>query len=781
MNQNSAPHVFVAFPARPKQLYDSIARAINIANDKTSAIRFIGWPENDIAGRPLMAPVVENINTSAFIIADITILNFNVTYEIGFSIGAGKRAYLVLNNTYEDNNIQLSRVGIFDTLGYQEYTDAESLAQLVIHNNNYHPIDTRYSLDQKAPLYILETPYRGDIMHRITSRIKKARLQYRSFIPSEEIRLAATEAIRHIATSHGVVVPLLSRRMRDADIHNIRAAFVAGLAHGMEKPTLILQEVDGPIPLDIRDFCKRCARIDDVDEYINELALEVVQSMQDAEPIHTPVRGRLEKLNIGDPMAENEFQTLQRYYLVSDEYFRTLRGDANLVVGRKGSGKTALFSQVRNKLRHNRSTVVVDLKPEGYQLTKLKESALDYLTAGAKAHLLAAFWEYLLLLEVAYKLLEKDKQRHIRDHEIYPHYMELEKCYRRSPSAIQADFSERLIELSTDLAEKYESMFGDSSDRRLIADQVTEIVHAGNLRHLRDRVSKYLRYKEGVWILFDNLDKGWSVPGPSPSDIVILRSLIDAARKIQRDMQRRELDFRCVVFIRNDVYQLLMHESPDFGKEMRVSLDWSDADVLREMMRLRLVQNGYDKETEFTRIWPLLCISHIGTQETSQYMIERSLMRPRNLLKIFGHCKGFAVNLRHTKIEVGDIEKGMLAYSNDLLIEADQELCNIDAEATGLIYHFINEHWKFSKDEIMMLFEEHGLSKDRHQEILRFFLYFGFFGIKTGDKEIIYIYDVGYDMKVLEVQIKKRQYHLEYILNPAFWPALRVGPTISDQ
>ena len=56
----------------------------------------------------------------------------------------------------------------------------------------------------------------------------------------------------------------------------------------------------------------------------------------------------------------------------------------NLVVGRKGAGKTALFSQVRNDLRRNRTTIVVDLKPEGYQLVKMKEAVLDYLSEGAR-------------------------------------------------------------------------------------------------------------------------------------------------------------------------------------------------------------------------------------------------------------------------------------------------------------------------------------------------------------------------------------------------------------
>ena len=213
------------------------------------------------------------------------------------------------------------------------------------------------------------------------------------------------------------------------------------------------------------------------DSHPHDFALDVIQSMQESEPIDTTLTSTLATITIGDPMAENEFQTLERYYLRRDEFGRTLRGEVNLVVGRKGAGKTALFSQVRNDLRKDRAMIVVDLKPEGYQLVKLKEEVLDYLAQGAKAHLITAFWEYLLLLEVAYKLLEKDRNRQLRDHTIQPHYTKLQELYLSSPNAILGDFSERLVELSTFVSHEYAKRFGAAAGQKLTSDQVTEILH----------------------------------------------------------------------------------------------------------------------------------------------------------------------------------------------------------------------------------------------------------------------------------------------------------------
>ena len=53
--------------------------------------------------------------------------------------------------------------------------------------------------------------------------------------------------------------------------------------------------------------------------------------------------------------------TLAQYYLRTDQYQRALGGSVNLAVGRKGSGKTALFVQLRDKIRRDKRNVTLDM------------------------------------------------------------------------------------------------------------------------------------------------------------------------------------------------------------------------------------------------------------------------------------------------------------------------------------------------------------------------------------------------------------------------------------
>jgi hypothetical protein len=765
-------NIFFAYPSNLEEVTQAIKGASRLVVQRGNDIFLHLWVENDIAGRQLTDPIFGKIQGCDVLFADVTVLNFNVTFEIGYAIGLGKRVHITRNNNFRREVETIDKIGIFDTLGFESYSNEEDLAGLIFGARSDGSIRLASSLNFRAPIYVLNTPSTGQAMLAIVSRIKKARLGFRSFFPQEEPRLSAIKAVDDVSASLGVVVPLLSKDFVDAEIHNIRAAFVAGLALAMGKATVILQPSDGPAPLDVRDIVSTYTHPEDIADQIGGLALDVTERFQAAEPLPVSAGNFLSQLTLGDPIAENEFQTLAKYFLRTDEFGRASRGEVNLVVGRKGTGKTALFSQLRNEKRENPQTIVVDLKPEGYQLIRLKEDVLDFLAEGAKTHLITAFFEYVLYLEICYKVIEKDRERHTRDGRLYEPYRRLFDAY--AGDAGEGDFSERLLSLSRDLASKFQKEFGEGRERRLTAQQVTELVYKHNIREIREALSAYLRFKNAVWVLFDNLDKGWSPHGLTDNDTLILRSLIDAARKIQREVQKDDHDFHCVVFVRNDVYQLLVDSSADYGKESRATLDWTDADLLRELIRRRLIQNGLPPDTTFERVWSQICVSHYNGEETSQYLIDRSLMRPRNLLKMLAHCRGFAVNLGRERIEHIDIEKGLNAYSLDLITEGDQELTDVIGSETSLLYHFVGEGDRFDPTKLQEILKGAAISEEKVESIVEFLLYYGFLGIKVGTENARYIFDVGYDMRLLKTLATKHERTLIYILNPAFFPALNL-------
>jgi hypothetical protein len=307
----------------------------------------------------------------------------------------------------------------------------------------------------------------------------------------------------------------------------------------------------------------------------------------------------------------------------------------------------------------------------------------------------------------------------------------------------------------------------------------TQLVYSHDVRLLRRQVSKYLEHKQSVWVLFDNLDKGWSTQGVDAVDAMVLRCLIDAGRKVERDMRKDGHTVHCIVFIRNDVYEHLMRQSADYGKEMRVTLDWTDADMLRELLRLRLV-SGLEIQSNalsFDQIWPKLCVSHYKGEETSSYIIDRALMRPRNVIKMFSHAKGFAANLAHQKIEESDLEKGVRAYSQDLLVELDHELTDVFPAAKDLLYHFIDTSPRLTLPDLQRLITAAGIDVADIERVIDFLLYYGILGVHAATDQVHYIFNVNYDLKVLQIRAARAGENAIYVMNPAFRPALGIEDT----
>ncbi|WP_146124451.1 hypothetical protein [Burkholderia ambifaria] len=156
---------FVAYPSRDQSLLSVVRGAIKKVTAKTQDIRYERWEFNDIAGTPLISPIIEKIDESAFIVADITYLNLNVVYEVGYAIGKSKRVFLIRHSKTTGDRDIAKRVGIFDTLGFSEYEDEESLAHRLTGEIDETPLSIQYLTDTKAPAYVVEPPIKGGCGH----------------------------------------------------------------------------------------------------------------------------------------------------------------------------------------------------------------------------------------------------------------------------------------------------------------------------------------------------------------------------------------------------------------------------------------------------------------------------------------------------------------------------------------------------------------------------------------------------------------------------------------
>ena len=269
---------------------------------------------------------------------------------------------------------------------------------------------------------------------------------------------------------------------------------------------------------------------------------------------------------------------------------------------------------------------MLDLKPEGHQFTRLREVVLLPLSLGMQEHVLTAFWNYLLLMEIALKIVRDERTYAYRNAERAKRYNDVVSASHLTPDSEQGDFSERLLTLVEGMIERGRNITSVAG-----VEAVAQLVYSRDIRLLDEVLGGYLRSKDGVWLLFDNLDKGWPVNGSQPADTVVLRSLLEATRKLQRQLERQGVEFHATVFVRNDIYEHLLSGTPDKGKDTATLLDWSDAEAFKEILRKRIVTSTGQDES-FDQLWLSYFDTHVRGEESFSYILARTLMRPRDLL-----------------------------------------------------------------------------------------------------------------------------------------------------
>ena len=165
---------FYAYAATTAEIGQVIEHAVKAANS-SNRIDVQSWKALDIPGHFISEKVLKGIANCTFLVVDISVLNFNVTYEIGYAIGKAKRILLTKNKSVREGSVTIKEVGIFDTLGYSEHQNSAELSEFINSANHSAPLNIPNKINIKSPAYLLEGMHKTDWASRIVSRIKKAR------------------------------------------------------------------------------------------------------------------------------------------------------------------------------------------------------------------------------------------------------------------------------------------------------------------------------------------------------------------------------------------------------------------------------------------------------------------------------------------------------------------------------------------------------------------------------------------------------------------------------
>lgn len=760
---------FCIYPSNPPQFSDTIESAISLLKRKDPS--WFSWTTLPIGGKIIFCEICKAIREAEVVVADITTFNLNVMFEIGFSIGLHKPIRLIRDPSYEKDKKSFERIGLLDTIGYDSYQSSEDICEFLSKDDQKMPVILKSKdINKQQPVFYVKSPVDNDASIKIGSMLKKSHLRFRSFDARETSRISLIDAYHEVKSSVGVISHLIAEERRDSLVHNARCAFISGIAMASGKYVCMIKEAFEAEPIDYRDVMKHYERTSQVETPVENFNKSIFLSLQgEVESFKQTYLSLLEEIDLGDLAAENEILALRRYFIKTPQYLQARQGHARIIVGRKGSGKTAIFYSLRNHFVKNKNNLVVDLKPEGHQLVKLKTQILVKLDRGVQLHTLTAFWEYLLLLELINKVLYTEQDAAYQNHESLERYKNLEDLYYRHVDRGVLDFSERLNKLVETVADRFAALKCEIITQKVLTESIFQVDIVELLNSLED----FLISKECVWILIDNLDKGWSDLGAEKEDIAIIRCLLDASRKLERQFLRLDVKLHFVIFVRRDIYDLLIAQTSDRGKEAVANLDWADTKLMKELIGNRLRLKG-KLEGEFDDVWRSITDTHVDGVDSFMYMVGRGFRRPRDLLNFLRKALQLTISRGNQRIDEEDIKDAENAYSEDMFNDLYFEIHDIHPSFSEVLYQFLNSKRILSYEDLFFIFINQNLPEEEFEKLLDLLLWFCFLGVVAGHEEL-FAYDASYNLKKLKAHLTGvSDTDPVYAIHPAFYRAIEV-------
>ena len=327
----------------------------------------------------------------------------------------------------------------------------------------------------------------------------------------------------------------------------------------------------------------------------------------------------LADVDLGGIDAESDSK-LNEYFVTTPYVESALRGRRTLFLGRKGSGKSALFGQLPRLVQSGEGTdpETISITPNQYAWAALKQ----YQEQGIlpeQAHTNA--WKLTLAMEIAARLASMDRQWQEPSLRVV---QGLRKFVEENYGTVQPGFQQTAASVLKGLKQVNFSAFGFAFGmQRETEDQpMTPTVVEALLQVLEVPLKA-----QGVLVALDRLDDSWD---GSRESLSLMVGLLKAAKELNDRFGWGQdgAGLRVLVFLRTDIYDALRFDDKDKHRPLEEHINWKP-DELKEMLQKRLPGDlSVDELFEAGEMR--------GSISPFNYIVKRTFLRPREVLQFVG-------------------------------------------------------------------------------------------------------------------------------------------------
>lgn len=779
--------LFFGYPSNPVAVREANSEAASTILS-SGLVTGTTWERLKVSGRFIINQILHAIQSADLCIFDVTVPNENVMFELGYAIGANKPVWLVRDPSWEEADQAFQAMRILTTVGYVQYTSSEEIRAAFFSELPYDSAQPIFASQiqptltgGQAPTVVhLMSPHKDDAARAIARAISKSvagRFEIVQADPDESTSAPLAWYAQQVHQASATVVHLTAPERRGAKTINARYALVAGLAHGMGKDVMMIGSSDYLSPIDYRDLLSVYTGSQHASETVESwVSARLPDQVRQDRAAQIQLATELRSLRLGEHIAENEVARLGNYFIETAGYRHALSDATSIIVGRKGTGKTATFFELAAALEVDARVLTVVIKPHSYELEGLVQIFKKFSDTASREFIAESIWRLLLYTEIAAAAVEELRG------------LPAGAIRTGSPERELLEFAESVDELlQIDFASRVESVVEalvDGPERDSIREErkwIGEALHESLIPYLRQLLGKVLSEKRRVAVLIDNLDKAWGTGNETELLSHFLIGLLSSAPKISQEFAKQDhwrdpINVTLSVFIRQDIYRFVQRIAREPDKLPIVELRWDDLEQLAHVLDARY-EAARDIATGEGELWSKYFEPTVRGLATRDYLVSRVLPRPRDLVFFANAAIEVAIGRGHPRVSAEDVLKAEEAYSQFAFEALQVEYGEADPPLQDVVYEFAGGPSVMDRQELEEAFDRAGVSEQMRGELLERLLELSFLGVETRDTEFEFFEastDTSRTMVLARRLANQRGQEWRYAVHPAYRTYLEI-------
>ncbi len=355
-------------------------------------------------------------------------------------------------------------------------------------------------------------------------------------------------------------------------------------------------------------------------------------------------------MSLGTGTAENDGEFLSACFVETPE-FQTLLDFSDhkmILLGRTGSGKTALLKEMEQHVE-----VYVQIRPDTFAMQYVSNIPFIARLADCGVNL-EIFYKFLWLHEIMSKTIKhyfdynkknfisrfcENRNNRGRVEQMQKYFRENGDVFFEKHSAEQITATiQSEVEAKTGFSPASISGRLSESEKRELQVAASEFINTTQISQLKNIITLLREYlsknkQKQICVVIDDLDQNWAA---SNTKYQILSALLDTIRFFA-DMPCMKI----VLAMRSDLLAKtceVTNRQNEKDNSFTLKLNWTKT-MLLDLMNKRvqyLFSHKYQKsyKPSFGEIF----VPEINGCETADYLISRTMMRPRDIITLVNYC-----------------------------------------------------------------------------------------------------------------------------------------------